>query len=82
MPAGNTPRVPDSAFIALLAKYWAQHEYAPSIREIARMLNVKSTSTANYRVEGLVRKGVLRRRKGIARSLTLTLRGRAMYLRA
>lgn len=45
------------------------HGYGPSYREVMRALNYKSVSTVAIHVDGLVKKGQLRKRDRSARSL-------------
>jgi len=45
------------------------HGYGPSYREVMRALNYKSVSTVAIHVDGLIKKGFLRKRDKSARSL-------------
>jgi repressor LexA len=47
--------------LAFIGAYFAEHEHAPSLREIAEALGLRSHSSAQDYVEALVRKGAIER---------------------
>lgn len=47
----------------------AEHGYGPSYREIMRLIGYKSVSTVAVHIDGLIKKGYLRKRDHSARSL-------------
>lgn len=52
-----------------IKQFISQHGYGPSYREIMRALDYKSVSTVAVHVEGLVARGLLRKKDNSARSL-------------
>lgn len=52
-----------------IERFIAEVGYAPSVRELCEMLQVKSTSTVQYRLADLTYKGYLKRVKGQPRTL-------------
>lgn len=55
--------------LSFIDGFIAGHGYGPSYREIMRSLNYKSVSTVAVHVDGLIKKGHLRKRDHSARSL-------------
>ena len=54
-----------------VAEFISQNGYGPSYREIMSALDYKSVSTVAVHVDGLVRKGYLKKLEGSARSLAI-----------
>ena len=54
-----------------VANFIAENGYGPSYREIMSALDYKSVSTVAVHVDGLVRKGYLKKLEGSARSLAI-----------
>lgn len=54
-----------------IAQFVAQHGYAPTIREIARGVGLRSTSVVFNQLGALERAGVLRRTGGYSRTIVL-----------
>ena len=44
--------------------------YSPSIREIAEKVNLKSTSSVQYHLDNLIKKGLLSKKPNQSRTLT------------
>ncbi len=55
--------------------YFEWHRSAPTIREIAEKLGIGSTNTIDYHLKALERKGFIRRRGNLARSIEIVDRG-------
>lgn len=55
-----------------IAAFLAQHNYAPSYREIMSALGYKSVSTVAVHVDGLISKGYLVKHEKSARSIRLS----------
>jgi repressor LexA len=49
--------------------YWASHGYGPSYREIAQGTEMKSLNAVKLHLNSLIRKGVLARQAGMARTI-------------
>lgn len=60
-----------SAILACVREFTAQHGYAPSIREIGRLCGISSTSVATKNLDKLQRAGLLKRDELVARSIRL-----------
>jgi repressor LexA len=60
-----------------IADFQTEHTYAPSRRELVRILGYRSTSAVSYHMAYLLGAGLLDLAPGIARGLTLTAKGRA-----
>ena len=54
-----------------IADYVERHECAPTVREIAEGLGITSTNTVDFHLKALERKGYIRRRGNLARSIEL-----------
>ncbi len=54
-----------------VARYYLEHGYPPTIREIREELGISSTSVVSYNLEVLERQGYLRRNRYSARSLEI-----------
>jgi repressor LexA len=50
--------------LSFLRDYLAEHHHAPSLNQIATAIGVKSSSTAHFHLERLVRKGFIQRQPG------------------
>lgn len=55
-----------------IREWLAKHEYAPSYRQLMRVMQIKSPATTYNHVQALVQKGYLRLRDGQLRSVELT----------
>ncbi len=58
-------------FFYFIEEYITDNGYAPSIREIQKAFNLKSTKGVKDHIDRLVNKGLLVRKDGTARALTL-----------
>lgn len=65
-----TPK--QKVILAYIENYLEDHEYAPSYREIAEALDLRSVATVAEHIEVLKRKGYLRKEPSLARSVQLT----------
>ncbi|MFA5155403.1 MAG: transcriptional repressor LexA [Patescibacteria group bacterium] len=54
-----------------IADYTAEHGYAPSLTEIRDKFGISTVSTIHEHIANLVDKGILKKAKGVARSLEL-----------
>ena len=75
MPSGHSP-AQDARFakkqqrvLRFVQDYWAEHDYAPSIRDIKAGCGLSSTSVTDYAVNALVETGLLRREPGLNRTI-------------
>ncbi|MDZ7798273.1 MAG: transcriptional repressor LexA [Patescibacteria group bacterium] len=55
-----------------VVNYIQDHEYSPSFQEIGQNFGLSSKATVSAHVHALIKKGYLRKVKGLARSLNLT----------
>jgi repressor LexA len=55
-----------------IGEFTRQHGYSPSVRELAAMIDVKSTNTVAYHLTALEARGDITRQAGIARSIVVT----------
>lgn len=55
-----------------LVEYQGSHDYAPSVREIAEHLGLRSPATVHEHLRALARKGYVHLRNGVARGIELT----------
>lgn len=69
MPEPLAPRQKD--VLRCIEDYQEQYECMPTVREIADGLGVTSTNTVDYHLKALERKGYIRRRGNLARSIEL-----------
>jgi repressor LexA len=69
MPEPLTP-TEDKVYRYLLA-YLAEHSYQPSVREIGREFDIKSTKTVSDILGNLARKGWVQRNRARSRGLTI-----------
>ena len=58
-----------------IVDYQERHDCAPTVRELCEGLGVGSTNTIDYHLKALERKGYIRRREGLARSIEIIGRG-------
>lgn len=65
-----TPR--QKAILEYIESYFGEHDYAPSFREIAEALQLRSVATVAEHIETLRRKGYLHKEATLARSVQLT----------
>lgn len=63
-----------------IQRYTNQHGFAPSVREIARAVGIKSTRAVQYHIDILVRDGLLERQDRRARTLRTAQRPDALPL--
>lgn len=68
------PHVP-KAVLAFIDDYFRANAYAPTIREIAVGLGIKSTSTVHYHLKNLERDGLLDSTRYRSRARTLAYNG-------
>lgn len=54
-----------------LKRFWQVRGYCPSMRELAQMARVRSTSHLSLLLDELEIKGLIRRQKGISRSIVI-----------
>lgn len=57
--------------LEFIERFIKENEYGPSYREIMRALDYKSVSTVAVHVDGLISRGLLRKKDNSARSLEL-----------
>lgn len=55
--------------LLFITDYQERHECAPTVRELCDGLGVTSTNTINHHLKALERKGYIRRRGNLARSI-------------
>jgi repressor LexA len=67
MPEPLAPRQKD--VLLFITDYQQRHECAPTVRELCEGLGVTSTNTIDYHLKALERKGYIRRRGNLARSI-------------
>ncbi len=65
-----TPR--QKMILTFIEHYLEEHDYAPSYREIADALGLRSVATVAEHIEALKHKGYLRNERSMARSVQLT----------
>ncbi|MEK7461032.1 MAG: transcriptional repressor LexA [Patescibacteria group bacterium] len=70
MPEPITPK--QKAILTYIESYLGDHDYAPSYREIAEALELRSVATVAEHIDGLKRKGYLHKEPSLARSVQLT----------
>lgn len=63
------------AVLSYVREYSATYGYAPNLREVAAGCSLSSTSVASARLAELEARGLIRRRRGIARGITLIRAG-------
>ena len=61
-----------SQVLKAIARYFINHGYYPSIRELVEMTELSSTSTVNYHLRKLEGEGMIRREANRARAYSLT----------
>lgn len=54
-----------------IRSYRNKHGFAPSYREIGAACGISSTSNVRYWIDALVRRGLLKQRRGVARGLVV-----------
>ena len=54
-----------------IAQYMEKYGYAPSLKEIGNEFNVSTVSTIHKHISNLIKKGLIKRAKGVARSIEL-----------
>lgn len=59
------------SILRYIETFWAEHGYAPSVRDIQRGCGISSTSVVQRHLERLQARGDIRREPEIARSITL-----------
>ncbi len=52
-----------------IKRYYQEHGYSPTVRELCELLHVVSTRSMQMRIERLIRKGRLTRQAGLSRTL-------------
>ena len=67
MPEPLAPRQKD--VLLFISDYQQRYECAPTVRELCEGLGVTSTNTIDYHLKALERKGYIRRRGNLARSI-------------
>ena len=60
------------AVFSFISAFWREHNYAPSIREIAEAVGVASPSTVHFHLNQLKRDGLITFDAGKSRSIRLT----------
>ena len=61
--------------IEFLKEFTAKKGFAPSVREISSHLGFKSTKAVKVHLDELAKKGIIEKKKGIARGISLRNRG-------
>ena len=62
--------------LQVISDYWLAYGYAPSIRDVARLVNLPTTTTAE-RLDDLEAEGAIVRTRGIPRSMRVVTRDEA-----
>lgn len=74
-PAGLTPVM--TAALTVIRQFLAEHDHAPSYREIAARLGLKSPGRVHGIVRGLEHRGYVTIEPGRARSIMIINKGKA-----
>ncbi|WMM26803.1 LexA repressor [Tissierella sp. MB52-C2] len=61
----------ESQVLNIIVDYIKQNEYAPSVREIGKIMGLKSSSTVHMYLKNLELKGFIERRENIPRALRI-----------
>jgi repressor LexA len=61
-----------SQILSFIQKFSAKHGYAPSLEEIGRAMKLSSLATVHKHVTNLESKGVIDRKHGMARQMSVT----------
>ena len=64
------PGTPTSEILEFIQNKINKEGYSPSIREIAKAVNLKSTSSVQHHLNNLVKKGMIEKKANLSRSLT------------
>lgn len=59
-------------------KYMAEHHFAPSVRELMQLFDLRSTSAMNHRLRLMQDAGYITRIPNVARSIVITEHGQAL----
>ncbi|WP_313758493.1 LexA repressor [Tissierella sp.] len=65
----------ESEILNVLVDYIKQNVYAPSVREIGKIVGLKSTSTVHKYLKGLELKGFIERKENFPRALRVIRSG-------
>ena len=69
---------PNADLLAYLQAFSETNGYAPSLRDICAAGHASSTSMASFYLAELEARGLIRRRRGIARGITVVREGGAV----
>lgn len=59
------------SILRYIETFWAEHSYAPSVRDIQRGCGISSTSVVERHLGKLVKRGKIGRVPGLARTITV-----------
>jgi len=63
--------VKQQKIVDFIRRFWGEHHYPPSVRDILEGCGVSSTSVVDYNLDILEREGYIRRHSGISRGIEL-----------
>ncbi len=61
----------DIRLFDIIKQYIDENNYSPTVRELAGLLNVKSTSTVQDHLDVLEKKGYIKRNKSMSRTIRI-----------
>jgi repressor LexA len=67
-----TPTKAQKKVITAIKQFIDDHEYPPTVRDLQKILGLKSPATVQKHLENLRKMGKINREKGVARSITLS----------
>jgi repressor LexA len=74
-PIDAPPTLRQREVLQAIADFQELHRYAPTVRDLCRLLEIVSTKGVSDHLDLLERRGLITREKHVARSLRLTLKG-------
>jgi repressor LexA len=63
--------VKQQKIVEFISRFWNEHHYPPSVRDILEGCGVSSTSVVDYNLDILEREGYIKRHSGISRGIEL-----------
>ncbi len=75
---GRRPAPGRRALVEAIARFRAERDYPPSVRDLMEAAGFSSTSMVAYRLRACERDGLIVREAGLSRAITLTSAGRAL----
>lgn len=67
-------RATDEQIVAAIRAYWAEHGFSPSLRDVGKMVGLKSAAAVGRRIAMLRDAGVLTYEDGVPRSIVMRSR--------